>query len=230
MAPPGVEEPTPRVGGAAPRGPQTGAVTGWGVVVPVKLLALAKTRLQAYGDAGRADLALAFAADVVAAALRARTVERVLVVSDDPRAAGLARPGVRVVPDEPSAGLNPALAHGAGLLRRSGDRGVAALSADLPALRADDLDAALGAAQALGGRSLVADAAGTGTTLLAAAPGTDLAPAFGAGSRARHRAQGAAELDGAPSLRCDVDTPDDLEQARALGVGPATAAVLAKLA
>lgn len=204
-------------------------MTGWGVVVPVKLLALAKTRLQAYGDAGRADLALAFAADVVAAAVRARVVDHVLVVSDDPRAAGLARPGVQVVPDEPSAGLNPALAHGADLLRRAGSRAVVALSADLPALRGDDLDAALGGAQASGGRSFVPDAAGTGTTLLAAGPGSDLAPAFGPGSRARHRAQGAAELTAARSLRRDVDTPDDLEQARGLGVGPATAAVLARL-
>lgn len=229
VAPVGVEAPRPARRGRDLAGPQTGRVTGWGVVVPVKLLALAKTRLQAYGDAGRAELALAFAADVVAAAVRAATVDRVLVVSDDPRAAGLARTGVQVVPDEPSAGLNPALAHGAGLLGRSG-RGVAALSADLPALRADDLAAALGAAQALGGRAYVPDAAGTGTTLLAAAPGTDLAPAFGPASRARHRAQGAAELDGAPSLRRDVDTPADLEQARALGVGPVTAAVLARLA
>ena len=53
----------------------------WGLVVPVKRLVLAKTRLSSYGDAARQDLALAFALDVVAAALAAPSVVQVLVVS-----------------------------------------------------------------------------------------------------------------------------------------------------
>src|SRR3954454_20963656 len=50
----------------------------WGVVVPVKRLDLAKSRLASYGDVHRQELALAFAADVV---LAAATVARVLVVT-----------------------------------------------------------------------------------------------------------------------------------------------------
>src|SRR3954451_14868062 len=59
----------------------------WGIVVPVKRLTIAKTRLQSYGDAARQDLALAFALDVVTAGLQCDAVTAVLVVTDDDRAA-----------------------------------------------------------------------------------------------------------------------------------------------
>src|SRR3954470_1924048 len=73
-------------------------VAAWGLVVPVKRLALAKTRLASYGDATRQELALAFALDVVAAALAATSVVDVVVVSDDARArSALADLGARVV-------------------------------------------------------------------------------------------------------------------------------------
>jgi 2-phospho-L-lactate guanylyltransferase len=197
-----------------------GSASAWGVVVPVKRLALAKSRLAAYGDERRQALALAFAADVVTAA---RSVATVLVVTDDDLAASvLGELGARVVSDDPDAGLNPALLHGAELLRLDDpERGVAALSADLPALRAADLAAAL-AAVPHGGRAFVADMAGTGTTLLAAAGAAVLLPVYGPGSRDAHLASGAQELPGAPGLRHDVDTPADLEAAAELGLGPAT--------
>jgi len=199
----------------------------WGLVVPVKRLTIAKTRLQSYGDAVRQDLALAFAADVVAAALACAQVEAVLVVTDDERAAtALRAAGARVVADGPDAGLNPALAHGADLLRADGTGSVATVSADLPCLTAADLATALGAVQP-GRRGFVPDAAGTGTTLLAAPQGVSLAPAYGAGSRSGHLASGAVELPGGPGLRLDVDTPADLATALTLGVGAATAAVTA---
>jgi 2-phospho-L-lactate guanylyltransferase len=202
-------------------------VVSWGLVVPVKRLALAKTRLSSYGDSTRQDLALAFALDVVAAALAAETVAEVLVVTDDERAAAaLAATGVRVVGDAPDAGLNPALEHGASLLDQA--LGTAAVSADLPALRWRHLDEALRAVP-VAGRGFVVDSAGSGTTLLAAAPGLALAPAYGLGSRATHLGSGAVELPGAPGLRLDVDTPDDLAEALRLGVGEATAAVARRL-
>lgn len=153
----------------------------WGVVVPVKLLSVAKSRLAPYGEAARRRLALAFAADVVTAAMRSRLVVRVVVVTDDPVAAqALTSIGAVVVADEPAAGLNPALGYGAELLRASlPDCGVAALSSDLPALRADDLDTVLAAVPAPS-RAFVPDAERLGTTLLAASPGLGLDPAYGA--------------------------------------------------
>lgn len=202
----------------------------WGVVVPVKLLSVAKSRLAPYGEAARRRLALAFAADVVTAAMRSRLVVRVVVVTDDPVAAqALTSIGAVVVADEPAAGLNPALGYGAGLLRASlPDCGVAALSSDLPALRADDLDTALAAVPAAG-RAFVPDAERLGTTLLAASPGLGLDPAYGEHSRLRHLDSGAVELPGSAGLRRDVDTPADLATAVALGVGPNTAAAVVGL-
>ncbi|MFC9972121.1 2-phospho-L-lactate guanylyltransferase [Spirillospora sp. NPDC127200] len=204
----------------------------WSLVVPVKVLARAKTRMAEAAGPHRQALALAVATDTVGAALRCARVRDVIVVTDDPLAAAeLAALGARVVPDEPDAGLNPALVHGAGRGReRSPGAGVGALSADLPALRPEELarvlDAAAGAPEAF-----VPDAAGIGTTLYTARPGVPFAPAFGGESRAAHRSRGARELllDGIDSVRRDVDTLDDLKAALALGLGPRTAAVAALL-
>lgn len=197
------------------------------MVVPAKRLAEAKTRLRPLtegGDHGRWVLALL--ADTVAAAAASPAVATVLVVTDDPAAAEVVTAlGARTVPDEPDSGLNPALAHGA---RATGSRAVAALSSDLPALRAAELTAALAAAEGVA-RSFVADAAGTGTTLLTAVD-ADLAPGFGPDSARTHRDGGAVPLTGDwPGLTRDVDTPEDLVQALVLGVGPRTAALAAGL-
>jgi 2-phospho-L-lactate guanylyltransferase len=180
----------------------------------------------------RPGLALAFAQDTVAAALACPAVADVAVVTDDVRAGReLANLGARVVPDEPGDGLNAALAHGAAAVRSARPESpVAALNADLPALRPAELTRVLGAAAQFR-RAFLPDAAGIGTTLLTAAPGRELAPAFGPDSRARHRASGAVELrlDAVDSVRQDVDTGGDLRTALALGVGPHTAAVAARL-
>ncbi len=73
----------------------------------------------------------------------------------------------------------------------------------------------------------MADAAGTGTTLLAARPGVPLRPAYGTDSAAVHARSGAVALTGAwPSLRRDVDTAQDLSEATLLTLGPRAAAQL----
>ncbi|MFF4751893.1 2-phospho-L-lactate guanylyltransferase [Streptomyces sp. NPDC002514] len=205
----------------------------WTLVIPVKPLALAKSRLaDTAADGLRPGLALAFAQDTVAAALAGEAVRDVAVVTDDALAGReLAALGARIVPDEPGGGLNAALAHAAGVVRAADARSaVAALNADLPALRPPELSRVLDAAAEFP-RAFLPDAAGIGTTLLAAAPGLELLPAFGVDSRARHRASGAVELrlDAVDSVRQDVDTGDDLRAALALGVGPRTAAAAARL-
>lgn len=204
-------------------------ITDWTLVVPVKRLDRAKTRLSTRPAEQRARLALAFARDVVTAAVACPAVQRVVVVTDDPRAraALVGIDGVVVEPDAPDAGLNAALAHGA---RGAGPgTAVAALSSDLPAARAVELTRALAAATSWP-RSFVADASGVGTTLLAALPGVPLDPRFGPRSRAAHAASGAVEiaLGGIAGLRRDVDTEVDLWDAVRLGVGPATREVLAR--
>ncbi|MFI9343808.1 2-phospho-L-lactate guanylyltransferase [Streptomyces sp. NPDC052773] len=205
----------------------------WTLVIPLKPLARAKSRLaDTAADGLRPGLALAFAQDTVAAAAACPAVRDVAVVTDDALAGReLAALGARIVRDEPGGGLNAALEHAAAAVRSSRpDGAVAALNADLPALRPEELARVLDAAAEFP-RAFLPDAAEIGTTLLAAGPGRELRPAFGVDSRARHRASGAVELGltGVDSVRQDVDTGADLRTALALGVGPRTAAMAARL-
>jgi 2-phospho-L-lactate/phosphoenolpyruvate guanylyltransferase len=208
------------------------SATAWSLVIPVKRLSHAKSRLADFAGTAREDLALALALDTVAAARGTKEVAAVVVVTDDPIAGqALGAAGVVIVPDVPNAGLNKALEYGAAaVVRKYPEHGLGALSADLPALRSTELSVALHAA-AESRRAFVCDVSGVGTTLLTAQPGVPLAPAFGPRSRAKHRAAGAAELTMTeiPSLRRDVDTEVDLLDAERLGLGPATTAVLATI-
>ncbi|MFJ5264507.1 2-phospho-L-lactate guanylyltransferase [Streptomyces sp. NPDC088387] len=205
----------------------------WTLVVPLKPLARAKSRLAGTAAHGlRPGLALAFAQDTVAAALASPAVRDVAVVTDDELAGReLSALGARILPDEPGQGLNAALEYGAAMVRTARPQSrVAAVNADLPALRPAELARVLDAAAQFP-RAFLPDAAAIGTTLLAAGPGVELLPAFGTDSRARHRASGARELelDTVDSVRQDVDTGDDLRAALLLGVGPRTAAATARL-
>ncbi|MEV5412655.1 2-phospho-L-lactate guanylyltransferase [Thermopolyspora sp. NPDC052614] len=204
---------------------------GWSLVVPVKTLVAAKTRLAEAAGPYRAALAVAVACDTVAAALACPSVRRVVVVTGDPVPAGeLAALGAHVV-DDPQRGLNAALRCGAAEAVRlaPGDH-VAALQADLPALRPDELARALTAAAQFE-QAFVPDAVEVGTTCYTTRRGEPFRPGFGGESRARHLARGAKELllDGIASVRRDVDTVEDLRAALALGVGPRTAAVAAEM-
>jgi len=226
----------------------------WTVLLPVKVLARAKSRLAVLAGDRRHELALALASDTVSAVVACPDVARVIVVTSDPVAGPrLAALGAHIVPesignpselsretaDGSQPALNDALLWGAAVAaRRWPGAGLAALTADLPALRPAELATALRAAghgiAAPGfgpGAAFVPDAAGVGTTLYAVPPGGEFRPMFGGASRARHAAAGAVELtlDGIAGLRQDVDTPDDLRAAVTLGVGPRTAEVAADL-
>ncbi|MGN6129523.1 MAG: 2-phospho-L-lactate guanylyltransferase [Nocardioidaceae bacterium] len=200
----------------------------YGVVVPVKPPAVAKSRLSPLGDPARAELAAAFAMDTVSAALDCPVVARVLAVTDDFRLADALREvGAEVMPDGVSDDLNGTLAQAAAeLVRRDPQLVVAALCADLPALRPEELGRALAAAPT-DAMAFVADAEGSGTTLVTAPDLAAFDPRFGPGSAQAHRSAGAREIEVAdvPSLRRDVDTPADLEVALGLGVGPRTSLV-----
>ncbi len=230
---------------------------GWTVLLPVKVLAQAKSRLAELAGERRHELALALASDTVSAVVACPEVARVIVVTSDPVAGPrLSSLGARIIPearqlsrnrDARDAGdgrprpdgsqrpLNAALLRGATVaVRRWPGTGLAALTADLPALRPAELAIALRAvSEAAGpaGAAFVPDAAGVGTTMYAVVGGGEFRPMYGGASRARHAAGGAIELalDGIAGLRQDVDTPDDLRTAVALGVGPRTAEVAAEL-
>jgi 2-phospho-L-lactate guanylyltransferase len=211
----------------------------WSLVIPVKRLSAAKSRLAPLPTARRADLALAFVHDCVTAALAAPEVGQVVVATADAAAAAsLAGLGAHIALEPPGAAaveavaadgaqtrLNAAISFAAGLsLRERPELRVGALTGDLPSLRSRELSAVLHLADTIGGRSFVPDAAGTGTTLLLGAADGALDPRFGSDSRARHARGGAAELLGVGrTVRQDVDTLADLEAALRLGVGAHTA-------
>ena len=205
----------------------------WSLVVPVKVLARAKSRLAVLAGPHREALALAMAADTVAAVLACPEVGRVIAVTDDATAAEvLAGLGALVTGDSRAGGSTRRCATARPLAAAGWPgSGIGALAADLPALRPAELSLALRAA-ARWEHAFVPDAAGSGTTLYTARPGARFSPRFGPRSAARHRAAGAAELSlpGLASLRRDVDQPPDLSAASDLGVGPRTAAVAARLA
>jgi 2-phospho-L-lactate/phosphoenolpyruvate guanylyltransferase len=207
------------------------SVPAWTLLIPVKEIRLAKSRLTGMSSSVRQELALAFACDVVAAGMGCSLMDEVIVVTNDATAGTRVRGlGARVLPDVPNAGLNAALKFAAAsVLSHAPGAGVAVMSADLPAARPADLEAALTAAPPA--RWFVPDLSGHGTTMLGAPPGYDLSPDFGPGSGDAHRASGAVEV-ASPALvrlRRDVDTAADLSAAVELGVGAATKGALARV-
>lgn len=190
----------------------------WTVLVPLRSLPTAKSRLAASTPAELFErLVDAIRADTLAAVRAAAPVARVVVIGDRAGA------GITLVQSRP--GLNAALRDGAAYAgTRWPHDGVAALVGDLPAVRPEELSAALDAA-ADHPAAFVADRPGTGTTLLTARPGTTLDPRFGEGSAARHAAV-ATPLRAGPGLRHDVDTGDDLAAAALVGLGVHTMTVL----
>ncbi|NYF15281.1 2-phospho-L-lactate guanylyltransferase [Microbacterium sp. AK009] len=200
--------------------------SSWVVVVPVKATTRGKSRLSVDG-VHRVALARAIALDTVAAAASCPLVSQVIVVTDEAtlplHAADI--PGLRFVPEGEARGLNAAIAAG---IDAAGDRMPrAALLGDVPALRGDDLAVALRAASQVE-RGVVADAEGTGSTLVTARAGVAWRSAFGEGSFAAHRALGCEvlEVPRDSTLRRDVDTAEQLREARGIGLGARTTAVL----
>jgi 2-phospho-L-lactate/phosphoenolpyruvate guanylyltransferase len=198
----------------------------WQVFVPVKDPERAKTRLARTLGERRPELALAFARDTVAAAMAAAAVETVTVVTADERVAKvLGDDGAQVVDEGAVHDLNAVISTAVG--RRPLRENTAVLLGDLPALASSELEHALALATRYDS-AFVADAAGTGTTLLAARRGSIMHAHFGPGSAIAHVRAGATAL-GDPAfstLRRDVDSAADLIEAARIGFGRYTAEAL----
>lgn len=199
----------------------------WHVVVPLKGWHAAKSRV-ALSDAARERLAQAMVADTLAAVDACQSATRVTVLTADRALIGspVLSPADDVVV-QPDGNLNAALRWFAASQNDSWP--LAVVVADLPAAGAVSLTAVLAAAGSHAS-AMVADRAGSGTTILTASTADALVPHFGTGSALAHQHEGAAVLPGSPDLRCDVDTLDDLACAETIGLGPHTRALLMKLA
>lgn len=203
--------------------------SGIGLIIAVKRLSVAKTRLApAFPAPLRETVVLAMLIDTISAASAAEALAHITVVTaDEAAAAAAAELGAHVLTDPTPAGHPDPLNNALGAAERALTvRNVVALHGDLPALQSYELDEAITAARGHQ-RSFVADRHGLGTAALFAFDAA-LDPRFGRDSSTAHRQSGALELTGAwPGLRCDIDTPEDLAVARRLGVGPATTRALA---
>lgn len=204
-----------------------GAAGDVGLIIAVKRLAAAKTRLApAFAPDVRPAVVLAMLVDTLTAASAVAALRTITVITaDDAAAAAATELGATVLPDPTPAGHRDPLNNAIRVAERrlaATVRNLVALQGDLPALRSRELAGAIRAARGHR-RSFVADRHGTGTAALFAF-GTALSPQLGRDSAALHRDSGAVELHGDwPGLRCDIDTPEDFAVARRLGFGAATA-------
>jgi 2-phospho-L-lactate/phosphoenolpyruvate guanylyltransferase len=190
----------------------------WWVIVPMKDMTRAKTRL-AESRGQRRQFAIVMARDTLCAVVNADAVEGVLVVCErEEDVESFALPGVSVVV-RPGLDINDAIRAGVALVRFGGDsRNVAALPGDLPYLSSSELDVVLERAASVP-RAVVGDRTGRGTTLLTARTGVELEPRYGPGSLAQHLDTGATQLS-VPAwsgIRRDVDLQSDLAPTPALG-------------
>jgi 2-phospho-L-lactate guanylyltransferase len=185
-------------------------------VLPVKRFAAAKQRLApGIGATHRAELAAAMLEDVLEAIGAARSIERVIVVSSEPRAIDLAAArGAEVLPDPDQGGHSGAALAGIARARELGAERVVLLPLDCPLLATRELERLL---TGMPERyvAIVPDRHGTGTNALALAPPDAIEPSFGEGSCARHvdAARDAGVPFGVeelPSLALDLDTPADV--------------------
>lgn len=182
-------------------------------VLPVKRFARAKTRT-ALDDPARADLAERMATSVLHVLEEVRGLERVVVVTSEPRIAALA---AHVVPDPEEVSHSAAALLGVEAALAAGARRVLLVPGDCPLLDADEVEALLDFAH--DGVTIVPDRHGTGTNALVLDPPRAMVPSFGPGSCARHaalarRAGVRATIRHVPSLAFDVDTPADLRALR----------------
>ena len=216
-------------------------------IIPVTRFARAKQRLLERLDRpARAAIVKAMLADVLAGVSAAGAVERVILVTGEPRAERIAlrhaqrtTTPLEVLRDPHDAGHSQAATLGIVRAKALGAGCVALLPGDCPLLSAAELDAALGRVEP-GRVAIVPDRHATGTNALLMAPADAIGPAFGEGSRERHldrarRAGYDAAIEELDSLALDLDTAEDLEAlAEALATAPeraaATAAELAALA
>lgn len=184
-------------------------------IVPVKVLAQAKSRLSNILSAQeRRALVQAMLDDVLTALLATRGVGHIVVISADPAVlAQAAARGADALLDR-QADLNAALTQAAEYCAARGAQAVLALPADLPLATPGALERLLAAAGAPP-YAVIAPSRDGGTNALLVHPPLALPYRFGVGSMARHSA---AARDNAVALRLvyddrlslDVDQPDDL--------------------
>jgi 2-phospho-L-lactate guanylyltransferase len=206
------------------------------VLVPIKALAWGKSRLSPLlPDTARHALSQAMLTDVLTSVRLASTVDGSVVVSSDATLLALARQlGAAAVDEQYPRGLNGAVAVGTDFCLRQEATTLLVLLADLPLVKAQDIDFLF--RQLTGGPEviLVPCKEGEGTNALLRVPPLVMAPCFGGPSLNAH--QQVAQREGiacrvveVPHIAFDVDSVADLEYLAMQKVETHTSRLLHKL-
>jgi len=209
-------------------------------VVPLKTLESAKRRLAGMlSTAERRDLMLAMARDVLAALCQAKRLAGILIVSRTPEADALAQAfSTERFAESPGADLPDALTQASAYLTRLfGARGVMVIPADVPLIRAEEIDDILAGHAAMEGQSgavtVVPDGENLGTNCLVLSPPDVIGFVFD-GKSFRPHVDAAFARGLTPRIvhsrgfALDIDTGDDLRQLLEVGRSSQTGTFLEK--
>jgi 2-phospho-L-lactate guanylyltransferase len=191
------------------------------IVIPVKAFTDAKSRLtRCLSAQARAHLAAAMCADVFDAVAAVRSVERVIVVTNEPLAIAASRQqGWDVLVEQRQISESASVDMASRYCEANGFEAVLRLPADIPLLRGSDIEVLFAAHEHSPGCIIVPSRDGTGTNALLRSPPTAFASHFGKDSFVKHLAAARAADIPATVIRnshieLDVDEAADLELLR----------------
>lgn len=208
-----------------------------GALVPFKRFTRAKRRLRTrYSDADVEAIGRAMLADVLAALRQAPSLERIVVLTDDPEVEIAARAaGSAVRLRDPDPGLNEVIDAASAELAGEGFDAALVVVGDLPLLQAADVESVIERGRA--DPVVIVPSSDGGTALLLRRPPLLVPARFGPASAAAHaeaaRSAGveAAMLeDLGRAAPIDLDTPEDAERILKAPIRCRTREVLAALA
>ena len=206
------------------------------LLIPVKDPANAKTRLAELLSAEeRRVLAWAMFEDVSNAVREARQPDCVVMVTSYEPAIERARQfGWDVLIEESQVSESASVDWASRVLAQRGVDTVMRLPADLPLVRADDIDSVLSTKLDSPGALLVPSREGTGTNAILRTPPTLFPSRFGPNSLALHREEAARVgieclIVNNERIALDIDEPADLQALLERGHGTAAHAALAEM-
>ena len=206
------------------------------LLIPVKDPSRGKTRLgNVFTLEERRRLAWVMFEDVINAAARATKPDRIVVVTSFDLAAERARgAGFEVLIEQSQTSESASIDWASRLLRDQSFDSVMRLPADLPLVRAEDIDQLLTARIPSPGALLVPSRDGTGTNAIIRTPPDIFGSRFGPNSLDLHRREAAGA--GAECLivvneriAVDIDEPDDVRFFMERGRGTETFRVLSEI-
>ena len=206
------------------------------LLIPVKDPANAKTRLASrLSPDERRRLAWAMFEDVSRVVAEITKADSVFLVSSfAPAIEHARRLGWEVLVETAQAGESASIDWASRQLAERGFDAVLRLPADLPLVRAEDIDALLTIEASAPAAILVPSREGTGTNAILRTPPTLFPSRFGPNSLALHRAEAARVgveclIVNNERIALDIDEPADLEALLELGRGTAARALLAAM-